>query len=361
MEPTRSAKKTVRCRRSAPDVPVSSWPQLPQRVALLGFRNWHSGQGTPSEVPHSAQNFVDGAFSVPQLGQRTTSESSVWVPETSPKADALSTGGTLSPCRRPLVTMSRPGARTRCRPDRDGLRVTVRRPTFTEMTRQSALDEREKVGVELLLVGDHEAMRRARIDLQLGVLDDLRGEQRRVGDRHDLVVVAVEDQGRNVEPLQILGQIGLRERLDAVVGAFEPASCSSARTRREPPGRRSSPRGSRRRRGRSDPCRTANGRRRRRPGSRRTPRSAAHQDSLRLQHQGRDRADEHRFCDAIGSVTADIARHLAAAGRMTDEDDVSQVERSISSARSSAYCSRSFPFQGWLERPWPRRSCATPR
>ena len=39
---------------------------------------------------------------------------------------------------------------------------------------------------------------------------------RRGVDRHDLVVVAVDDQGRHVELLQVLGEVGLRERLDAV-------------------------------------------------------------------------------------------------------------------------------------------------
>jgi hypothetical protein len=40
-----------------------------------------------------------------------------------------------------------------------------------------------------------EAMGRSRVDLQGRVLDDLRGEQGRVADRHDLVVVAMDDQG----------------------------------------------------------------------------------------------------------------------------------------------------------------------
>ena len=63
--------------------------------------------------------------------------------------------------------------------------------------------EGQQVGVELLLVCAGEAVGRARIDLQGGVLDNLRGEEGRGADRHDLVVVAMEDQGRNVELLEV--------------------------------------------------------------------------------------------------------------------------------------------------------------
>ncbi len=38
-----------------------------------------------------------------------------------------------------------------------------------------------------------------------------------IRDRHDLVVVAVHHQHRDVDPLQILGEVGLGEGLDAVV------------------------------------------------------------------------------------------------------------------------------------------------
>src|SRR6266446_18658 len=49
-------------------------------------------------------------------------------------------------------------------------------------------EERQQVFVELLLVRAHEAMRRARIDLQGCVLDELGGEQGRVGNGHDLII-----------------------------------------------------------------------------------------------------------------------------------------------------------------------------
>jgi hypothetical protein len=37
------------------------------------------------------------------------------------------------------------------------------------------------------------------------------------------------------------------------------------------------------------------------------------------------------------------------------------IDAKVSTARSSAYVSKSLPFHGWLERPWPRPSCAMQR
>jgi hypothetical protein len=54
--------------------------------------------------------------------------------------------------------------------------------------------EGQQVGVELLLVRAGEDVRRTRIDLKARVLDELGGEQGGVADRHDLVIVAMNDQ-----------------------------------------------------------------------------------------------------------------------------------------------------------------------
>ena len=54
------------------------------------------------------------------------------------------------------------------------------------------------------------------IHLQRGALDDLGREQGRGADRHDLIVVAVEDERRHVELLEIFGEIRLGEGLDAI-------------------------------------------------------------------------------------------------------------------------------------------------
>lgn len=47
-------------------------------------------------------------------------------------------------------------------------------------------------------------------------------EQGRGPDRHDLVIIAMQDQGRNVEGLKILGEVRLGEGLDAIKHSFEP-------------------------------------------------------------------------------------------------------------------------------------------
>ena len=47
----------------------------------------------------------------------------------------------------------------------------------------------------------------------------------------------------------------------------------------------------------------------------------------RLQHQRRHRADQHGLRHALRAVAADVARHLAAAGRVADVDGVLQIER----------------------------------
>lgn len=44
------------------------------------------------------------------------------------------------------------------------------------------------------------------VDLQGALLQELRGEQRGVGNRHDLVIVSVHDEGRYVDHLQVLGE-----------------------------------------------------------------------------------------------------------------------------------------------------------
>jgi hypothetical protein len=69
--------------------------------------------------------------------------------------------------------------------------------------------------VELIPVGDHKPVGLARIDLQRRFLDDLRRQQRRVRNRNDLVVVAMEDQRWDIDLLEVLGEVRIGERLDA--------------------------------------------------------------------------------------------------------------------------------------------------
>src|SRR5438445_3069444 len=88
---------------------------------------------------------------------------------------------------------------------------------------RSPLEEREQIRVDSVFVGRAHAVRQARIDFQRGALDDLGRELGRGADRHDLVVVAVQDQRRHVELLEILGEIRLGKRLDAKIGTWKTA------------------------------------------------------------------------------------------------------------------------------------------
>src|SRR6266542_6884019 len=64
-------------------------------------------------------------------------------------------------------------------------------------------------------------MWRSRIDFQRGVLDDLGREHGRRADRHDLVVVAVDDERRRLELLEIFSLVRFGERLNTIVDGVE--------------------------------------------------------------------------------------------------------------------------------------------
>src|SRR5271170_860108 len=81
----------------------------------------------------------------------------------------------------------------------------------------SPLDECEQILVDLVLVDRTHAVRSTLINLQGRALDEFGLKQGCIGIRHDLIVVALQDQGRDVEFLQVLGLIRLGERLDAEV------------------------------------------------------------------------------------------------------------------------------------------------
>src|SRR5271166_5628378 len=83
------------------------------------------------------------------------------------------------------------------------------------------LEEREQIGIDLVLESRAHPVGRARIDLQRRALDELRGEHGRGADRHDLVVVAMQDQSRYIKSLEVFREVCLGERLDAVNDAVE--------------------------------------------------------------------------------------------------------------------------------------------
>src|SRR5271169_142904 len=73
------------------------------------------------------------------------------------------------------------------------------------------VDEREQIGIHLVLKRRAQTMRRAVVDLQRRALDELGLKLAGVRERHDLVVAALYDERRNIELLQVLGLIGLGE------------------------------------------------------------------------------------------------------------------------------------------------------
>ncbi|MCY1187251.1 hypothetical protein D9M73_282130 [compost metagenome] len=65
-------------------------------------------------------------------------------------------------------------------------------------------------------------MGQAGVGFQRALFEQLDGQVRRIGDRHDLVVFAVQHQGRHVDGLQVVGKVGFREGFDAVVLRLGP-------------------------------------------------------------------------------------------------------------------------------------------
>src|ERR1019366_203481 len=80
----------------------------------------------------------------------------------------------------------------------------------------SGLEECQQVGIELLLVSFGQAMGCTCIDLQSRVFDEFLRGKSRGADRYDLVVIAVKDQCWHVEFLEVICEVRLGERLDAV-------------------------------------------------------------------------------------------------------------------------------------------------
>lgn len=83
------------------------------------------------------------------------------------------------------------------------------------------MDELEQVVVHVILVRRRDAMRRARVvDLLCARYQAsrlFRGDR----ERNDLIILSVKEQRRDVELLQVTGEVRLRERRDALVGVLE--------------------------------------------------------------------------------------------------------------------------------------------
>ena len=176
-------------------------------------------------------------------------------------------------------------------------------------------------------VGD--AVRRAGVDLEDGAGHQRRRDPRGPPDRDDLVVVAVQHEGRHVELRQVLREIGLREGLDAVVGvlvaghhALHPERVDHALRRRragavvteEGPARQ------------VDVELRAIGER---AGAQTVEDVDRHAVGIgrRLHHQRRHRGDQAGRLHASGTVPTDVAGHFPAAGREPEQGGARQVER----------------------------------
>lgn len=78
-------------------------------------------------------------------------------------------------------------------------------------------DEGQQLGIDGVGMGRAHAVWQMRENLQRAVLQQLGGQERGIGDGYDLIVGAMEDQRRDGDVFEILGKVGFRERLDAIV------------------------------------------------------------------------------------------------------------------------------------------------
>jgi hypothetical protein len=81
------------------------------------------------------------------------------------------------------------------------------------------LEERQQIGVDYVLLSQTHAVRETGIDLECGSFNDFGREQRRGSNRNDLIVVTVKNERGDVEFLEIFGEVGLGECLNALVGS----------------------------------------------------------------------------------------------------------------------------------------------
>src|ERR1700730_14276371 len=88
----------------------------------------------------------------------------------------------------------------------------------------SALEECQKIGVEPVRVREHEAVRRARIHLELTSRYKPHGSSAAQLNRRALVCITVNDQSRRGKCPHVRSKVGLGLRLDHVDGGFQRSS-----------------------------------------------------------------------------------------------------------------------------------------
>ena len=93
-------------------------------------------------------------------------------------------------------------------------------------------------------------MWQAGIEPRRGILKQLRGKRPGICEGNDLVVLAVHHECGHIDLIQVLGEVGLGEGLDAVILGFDPPpSFPAATSCLSLPEKRSRPAGYSRRRG----------------------------------------------------------------------------------------------------------------
>src|ERR1022692_2824057 len=183
-------------------------------------------------------------------------------------------------------------------------------------------EECQQVGVELVFVRFGDAMRGTGINLQRGVLDEFGRGVSRGADRHDLVVVAVDNQGWHVELLEVLREVRLGKRPDAVELVLEtalhgpkpecvPNALADLRARSV---------GAEERRGEILEELRAVGGDAGADGIKLLERQAG-RIGMHLEDQWRHRAHQYNPGDAFGAVASDIAGDFPSAGRVPDQSD----------------------------------------
>src|SRR5262245_5197366 len=202
-----------------------------------------------------------------------------------------------------------------------------------------------------------EAVRCAGVVDLLGTLDELGRLPGRVLDRDDLVILTVQHERRHVEFLEVRGEIGLGERLDALIG------CRRSGLHAPEP----------------EVVEEALGDVGARPvGSiecyskilvvlRAVARDASsdliehlHWQTLgiclALQHDWRHGCDKYRFLHAIGSMPTDVSSNFAASCGVTDKCCLLEIKRLNNSGEIVRITIHVVTRRCWLERPCPRRS-----
>src|SRR5438034_4100640 len=87
-------------------------------------------------------------------------------------------------------------------------------------------DKFEEVCVDSFSVRGGHPMRKALIGFQSAILEQLCRQRRRIGIRHDLIVIAMHHQHRYGDLLQVFGEVRLGKGYDAIIMRF----CASHHT-----------------------------------------------------------------------------------------------------------------------------------